>query len=322
MPKPIGGYLPWEFSRINETIARPNAYPMNLGRAALEMIIRARKYRKIYLPAYNCPVVFELLEKVGVEYEFYSIDKRLEPIFDKEIGDDEGFVYVDYFGVKDGASCELAKTMKNYIVDATQAFFFEPPKGVDAYNSVRKFIGAPDGGYAFGDFVEGLELPRQEIASKCLHLLARADGHTEEGYKVFVENDDEKGNWEPKQISRLSEQILLSVSLEDVAKKRRDLFNRLYDNLQTRNELDLSYVDRVASTFAPLCYPFLVPNGAELKKRLIAEKIFVPTYWGGLVGLAEDSFEKRLLDDLVCLPVDQNCTFDDVAEMINILSAQ
>ncbi len=312
--KPIGGYLPWEFAEQRDSISRPNTYPVNLGRSGLELILRRRNYRRVFVPRYICPVVFETLRKAGVDYVYYSLDSSFSPVLDAQLASDEALLYVDYFGIKDATTQALASETRNFIADLTQAFFFEPPKSCDAFNSVRKFVGTPDGGYAFGNFVSELDLPRQEVFDCCTHLLMRAEDKTEDGYRYFRANSDAMRDWTPKKISLLSEKILKSVSLEEIATKRRENFLFLHERLTAQNELKID-VDR--ETFVPLCYPLLVKNGRELKKKLIENKIFVPTYWSNLDSVvSKDSFERRLIDNLVCLPVDQNSNSHDMERIV------
>jgi hypothetical protein len=122
---PIGGYLPLELQATNE-LRRPNAYPVDLGRAGLRLIVEQREYRRVWLPAYICPVVFETLDKIGVEYAFYPIDATLNPIFDRALEPDEAFLAVDYFGVKDKMISTLSYDERfrgRLVADLTQAFF-------------------------------------------------------------------------------------------------------------------------------------------------------------------------------------------------------
>jgi hypothetical protein len=67
----------------------------------------------------------------------------------------------------------------------------------------------------------------------------------------------------------------------------------------------------------------LVKNGAELRKRLIEQKIFIPTYWPGLdLDATRQPVEKRLLDDLICLPVDQNVSKTDLQRAIALVEGE
>jgi hypothetical protein len=313
--KPVGGYLPFEFN-VAASLLCPQAFPVNLGRTGLDLIIRQRQYRRIWLPAYICISVFNTLDKIGVEYETYALDENLEPAGDFGLSDDEALLYVDYFGVKDRAVERLAGKHKNFIADLTQAFFYQPPAGVDGFNSARKFIGVPDGGFLFADFSSELDLARQEVYGNCQHLLMRAENLTELGYPFFCANDTAMNDWSPKRISLISEKILRSISLEAIAEKRRRNFRFLAGHFGDRNELKF---EMDVTTDTPLCYPLLIEDGCKWQKRLIEKKIFVPTYWPKLDSfLKKYPWEQRLVKDLICLPVDQNCDLSDMERILSV----
>jgi len=144
--KELGGYLELELNRNEEH--HKTALSLNTGRNALELILRVRKYTKVYIPYYTCDVILEPFRKLNINYEFYSINKDLEPEFNYSLlRDNEGFLYVNYFGIKDDFIPVLAKHCSNIITDNSQAFFCRPLKDIDTFYSCRKFFGVPDGAY-------------------------------------------------------------------------------------------------------------------------------------------------------------------------------
>lgn len=309
---PIGGYLPFEFSDTNPLIY-PEAYPVNLGRTGLKMIVQKKNYRHVWLPEYICPVVFDALKSINVPYTTYKIDKNLDPIIDFEVKEYEAFLYVNYFGIKNKTVEYLSQSVPNFIADLTQAFFYRPSNGVIAFNSARKFLGVPDGGFCFGDFVQEIALPRQIVYDNCKHLLMRAEGFVEEGYVHFKENENEQKKWGYKKISTLTEKILRSVNFEYIKRRRIDNFKTLQETLNSFNELTID----IEECAVPLCYPLLIPNGKEWKKKLCQNKIFVPTYWPDIES--SDDWIRYLIDNLVCLPIDQNDTQDDMQKILDFL---
>ena len=353
MSRPIGGYHPFElpsqgnlpYSRTDGNyggVKTCDAFPINLGRSGLSFILQHRRYRKVWLPAYICPVVFDTLNQLGVAYETYMLDMQFAPIghFDN-IADDEAFLYVDYFGLKDATVRRLAMEQKNLIADLTMAFFCRPPAEVDAFNSARKFVGVPDGGFLFGTIAETLNqqiqktpdsVSRQTGWSFCRHLLMRADGDVEPGYPYFRENSEAMDGWSPCRMSLLSEKILRSVTWRSVSQRRRENFLLLHEHFGNMNELNWDSVAEAMGTSdtheeppippsdVPQCYPLLLADrnvGEDWKKRLIADKIFVPTFWSKLDRyLVDFPWEQCLVRNLICLPVDQNCTRDDMRRMI------
>lgn len=97
--KPIGGFLELELNTGDHY--HQNAIKLNTARNSIEYILRAKDYKKIYLPKYTCDSIIEPAKKLNIDYEFYSIDKNLEPIFDKELKTNEVFLYINYFSLKD-----------------------------------------------------------------------------------------------------------------------------------------------------------------------------------------------------------------------------
>jgi hypothetical protein len=69
--QPIGGYFGLEIPQGEEY--HKHAIKLNTGRNCLEYILKARGYKKVYLPYYTCEVVLEPFKKLGVDYEFYHI---------------------------------------------------------------------------------------------------------------------------------------------------------------------------------------------------------------------------------------------------------
>ena len=70
----IGGYFELELNKGHEY--HPQAIRLNSGRNAFEYILRAKKYKKVYMPFYTCEVMFEPLQKLNLNFENYSIDEN------------------------------------------------------------------------------------------------------------------------------------------------------------------------------------------------------------------------------------------------------
>src|SRR5690554_3207521 len=144
----IGGYFGLELNQGSEF--HPGAIRLNTGRNALEYILRAKGYKKIYLPYFTCDALFEPIEKLHLEIEFYPIDETFYPIFDfKRVKPAEIFLYTNYFGLYDRHVIEITKHTKNILIDNAQAFYSKPLPGIDTFYSPRKFFGLPDGAYLF-----------------------------------------------------------------------------------------------------------------------------------------------------------------------------
>ena len=71
--KAIGGYFELELPLYPELHAE--AIALNSGRFSFEYLLRCRKYKKVYIPYYTSDSVIEPVIKLGIDYEFYHIDK-------------------------------------------------------------------------------------------------------------------------------------------------------------------------------------------------------------------------------------------------------
>lgn len=305
--KEIGGFLELELN--NGVEYHPNAIALNTGRNSFEYILRVRRFNNVYLPLFTCDAMIEPLKKLRIAFTFYDIDESLNPIFDYEnIRDNEAFVYINYFGLKDKEVLKISKLCQNLVIDNSQAFFSKPLKGIDTFYSTRKFFGVADGGYLYSDKSIG-EHKRDKSYERMIHLLGRKDENAENFYLKFQENEKELSEQPIKFMSLLTRDILKNINYLEVAQRRRLNYNYLAERLDKSNLLNLE-LDKEA---IPLIYPLLLRGGRTIKQKLIKNKIFVPTYWPNVIKWSKkESFEYSLTENLVCLPIDQRY---DVKEM-------
>ena len=68
-------------------------------------------------------------------------------------------------------------------------------------------------------------------------------------------------------------------------------------------------------------YPLYVENGRELKKKLIENKIFVPTLWGDVFDVASpNSVAWDYAENIVPLPCDQRYGIEEMDYIVNIIN--
>jgi hypothetical protein len=299
----IGGYFELELSQGEEY--HKNAIRLNTGRNAFEYILRAKKYKKVYLPYYTCDVMLEPIHKLDLCYEFYHIDKSFRPIFNfTQIKKDEVFVYNNYFGICDEQTSEVSKQCENLIIDNSQAFFAKPINGVDTFYSPRKFFGVPDGAYLYTDTTLNIVLEKDVSYNRCLHLLGRLDTGASNHYKAFKQNSLALANEPIKQMSNLTQSLLKSIDYWSVAQKRRENFNYL-NNVLNDNELEIILKENAV----PMVLPYLIKNGDSLKQKLIEKKIFIASYWPNVLEVADKQcIEYYFSLNLNPIPIDQRYT--------------
>ena len=133
------------------------------------------------------------------------------------------------------------------------------------------------------------------------HLLKRIDVSAEFGYNDFKRNDDSLINQPIKLMSNLTNKILSSIDYNSIKSKRIENYLYLESKLKDKNliQLPLKNID------VPMAYPYLT-NDIALKQKLIANKIFVATYWPNVMDWTkEKDLEYKFANNLLPLPIDQ-----------------
>ena len=318
--KPIGGYFSLEINEGRELHAQ--ALRLNAGRYALEYILKARKYRKVYIPYFICESVLQPLRRLGVESEFYHINEQLEPAIKLKPKAEEAVLYVNYFGLKNRFADTFCYAYPNTILDQTQAFYSEPgnkDKGIkcDTFYSCRKFFGVPDGAYLYTDCILAENLSQDESFERMTFLTKRIDRSAQEGYADFHTNDKSMSNVGMKRMSKLTEAMMAGIDYSAKANKRIQNFYVLDKALRESNRFkwDVDYGT------VPLVYPYLVENGAQLRQRLINNQVFCARYWPNVLEWCKKSdWEYQLAENLVCLPIDQRYGEEEMKRILSIIT--
>lgn len=314
--KSIGGYF--ELELINSGCEfHNNAIALNTGRNALEYILIAKAIKKLYLPYFTCEVLLEPLNKIGIPYDFYFINELLEPIFDFSILDDkDGFLYTNYFGLKDSYIRKLSIDCKQLIIDNAQAFYSKQYNNKPTFYSPRKYFGVSDGAYLYCDDRLDEVLEIDVSYNRMSHLLIRKDVSAESGYSSFIENDRLLDNQPIKMISTLTKEILSTIDYETVKNKRIENYNYLDNFLKSSNKISLELnLENV-----PMVYPYWTKD-LTLRKRLLENKVYTASYWPNVTEWCkEDSLEFKLVNEVVYLPIDQRYGFEDMNKIINLIN--
>ncbi|MBE9601669.1 hypothetical protein [Pedobacter sp. MC2016-24] len=311
--KPIGGYLDLQLNKSAEFY--PLLLKLNTGRNAFEYILKVRGYKTVFIPYFTCEVLLEPLRKLGISYQFYTINEAMDPVIDFEPGDHVGFLYTNYFGLKGDTIKFLSKQYKNLIVDNSQAFFSEPLPGVDTFYSCRKFFGVPDGAYLHMDSQMRLKLERDHSLGRFSHLITSIDQGIESGYAAYLENNVSLSNNPIRGMSLLTNRILSGVDYKTCRYRRNSNFMFLHEVLGDINH----YSFDASSLNGPMVYPF-VSSSKQIKQRLLENRIYVATYWPNVLDwTTKKMFEHYLTNHLTALPIDHRYTHIDMRRILNVL---
>lgn len=312
--EPIGGYFELELKKVRE-YHNPDLR-LNTARNAIELIMLLREYKKVLLPRYICNSVLEPIEKLGLNYEFYSIGKSLLPTITNH-DDDTCMIIVNYFGLLDNGIADIAKANVNVIVDNSQAFFSKPLDGVDTVYSPRKFFGVPDGAYLCSSISCKMHIEEDISYEKSIHLVKRIDLSPEEGFLDFREAQKALSFQPIRRMSKLTQALLSSIDYEFARKRRNENFFFLHENLRDKNELtDLIENEAIDG---PMVYPFMTKD-PSLREKLHKNRIYVATYWNDVFERTdENSLEWQLTKYMIPLPIDQRYVLSDLRSVFDLI---
>jgi hypothetical protein len=313
--RPIGGFFEFEITH-GKNVYHKNAVALTNGRACMSLIIQQLNPQKIYLPFYTCDALFEPMISKKIKYEFYSINRDLEPETLPVLNNDEYFLYINFFGIKNRATDKLIKLYTDsFILDNTHDFFNRGYKNTISFTSARKYFGVPDGAYLYMPKKTEQNFERFKKVS-IDHLVNRLIGNQELSYKQFLAYEK---SLTPniKRISTLSEIILSNINYGEVINKRKENYLFWSTLLNDINQLKLENVD---ANLNPFCYPFL-PFQTVDKKALHQKLFFIPSYWPDTQHrkIKGYKFERYLSNNLLPLPIDHRYDKNDLKRLAKFL---
>lgn len=308
--KPIGGYFELELPVYPELHA--DAIALNSGRFCLEYVLRCRHYKKVYVPYFTCDSAIEPIKKLGIRYEFYHIDKEYRIIGEIRLNDGEALMYTNYWGLQD-AYCQLlaSKYGRRLILDYTQAFYSEPIIGIDTFYSCRKFFGVPDGGYLYTDAQADFAIAQDESYTRMSSLVKRIDISPEAGFQDFHEISSMFHEMPIRKMSNFTKRMMGGIDYEHAVRRRIDNYNTLQQQLGGR-KLNFGEV--------PMVFPYTSEAGQELRRNLMANKVFVAKYWPNVDEWAgEHALETWMANHILPLPIDQRYDVNDMDRIIYLI---
>ena len=275
----IGGYFSLELPYNSKGEYHHNAIRLNSGRYCLEYVLRVKKYTKVFLPYYMCDAVLQPINKLGIDYEFYHIDKEFHIAETLHPRKTEVILYCNYFGLMDEYVKIVAyQYAPNIIIDNTQAFFSRPLPGIDTFYTCRKFFGVADGAYLYTDKKADFDIPQDYSSSRMLFLLERVDKSAEDAFSLYHASEEYLDHTEIKLMSKVTKKIMSSINYNEVITRRKKNYILLDEILSQRNLLHFT----LESSLVPMIYPYLV-NDVNMHKILIENKVYVPKYWANVL---------------------------------------
>ncbi|MBE6901196.1 MAG: cysteine desulfurase [Ruminococcaceae bacterium] len=313
----IGGYFGLENDPTREEY-HTSAYRFGLARTALEFLLTERNINKIYVPFYSCYTVFDACKRAGVQVVCYALDDKMHPDLN-EVMQDGKYVYItNYFGqLSNDDIAQLKQRCRSIIVDNVQSFFQKPVDGVDTIYSCRKFFGVPDGAYLYTDCPCSAAyeaLPRDSSYDRYSHIVGRTDKSASDFYSASQSNEVTLDTAPAARMSRSTQLMLSNINYDYAMQRRKANFAILSDALKCRNKLDVKHNGGL------FFYPLYTDNGAQLRRKLIENKVFTPTLWPELLE-SENAQAAELTRNIVYLPIDQRYGENEMRFILDVVDS-
>lgn len=297
--KEIGGYFGLEGHISNGGEYYKDLVALNTARNALVYLVKAKRIKKLYIPYLLCDSVSLVCDREGIPYEYYHTDESFQPIFDRELKDNEYLYVVNLYGqLSNERILELKRQYKRIIADNIHAFFQKPVDGIDTFYSCRKFFAVPDGAYLYTDCFLNENLPLDNSNDRTSHIYGRIKDGATAHYAEFKANDASFKQLPLMRMSELTHKMLSEIDYEAVRAIRKENYAFLHQQLVNKNRLNLRLPE------GPYAYPFYCENGMEVKKKLAEKRIYVATLWPNVVEIG-GAIEKDFAENILPLPCDQ-----------------
>jgi hypothetical protein len=318
-------------------------------RSAISLVIQTIEERnpninkRVCLPAFTCNTVFEPFINAG--YEFYPLNvgkdlgsnaqDLLNTILESKVGI---VLFHRYFGFDtlyniDSIIPILQKNGISIIEDCTQSMYSNIDRiNADYYvGSIRKWCGVPDGGFAVckhGYFSNkpqsydiDLEKAKYEACLMKYNFLFNNKGKKEDfliGYREAEDILDKQDRF--YNIAPLSIKVQSNLDVDWMKNKRQENYRTLLNLLNKSNNI-IPVFEELPENVVPLYFPILCMNRKEIQSTLVQNSIYAPIVWPKDEKCPKISIDSDYIyDHILCIPIDQRYSSDDMERVAEILN--
>lgn len=278
------------------------------ARAALAALLAARQVKRLWLPAYVCRALVEGVTRAGVEPIWYGVDDQLNCDVEAVragLAPDDAVLTICWFGRPPEAKFQmLASDFPSLLIIEDRAQALDPGAGIPGavrLYSPRKLLGVADGGLLVGS-----DLPAPPTRPGSPDLWTANDRRHEdaEGRHPDTWFPDHRArettfDAEPRCCSDRTLAALDLVAIQPEADARR----RNWEILAAALAPFALWPDPTPQ-FAPLAFPVVVPDAADLVAHLADRRIWAARHWEKLPSPRRFDAAHRLSARCVSLPLD------------------
>ncbi|BEI22390.1 hypothetical protein [Vibrio fluvialis] len=314
--KSLGGYNSLNLNSYSSSLT-DHEYSFQSARASLYFFCKYSDVKVLYLPEYICESLSSALKSLHISIVVYELNsdltiKNLPNLLNKEF-----ILIVNYFGLLDEYINELSKSenSERFIIDCSQALFFEPKSNITSIYSPRKFLPVPDGGFLKSQIVATQPTLKWDSSKHLSHLLLRSLGFTEEGYRYFLEAESALEDFEPKQMSIVTKELIKRSDLDIIKEMRRKNFAFLNESLKEFNKFKWELGNCI-----PLCYPLMLDiDVGVIHKELCDKRIYLPRYWP---IYEKNKLSEVMYNNTLFIPIDERIALKDYNVIVNKITTK
>ena len=309
------------------------------GRSALMFLLKKLNPKKVILPSHNCVTVVDVFKKLGIDYNFYKINKDLSIDIDsleRTVSDCEIIFLLHYFGkLHDKKVLTEIKRIANeksaIILEDTTHSYFTSKNTIGDYciASLRKWFAIPDCGLLYSlkykidnnsglnqnlKFVN-LRKNAMEIKNKRIFFNSEQEDYLE--YYVNAENYLDTISQAYK-ISDFSKHILQSYNFDVLRANRKRNFQYLQNNIKNTK---ITKIFEYKNDETYIYFPVFAENRNNFRKYLFKNQIFCGIHWTLCNEFVSQKFgDTKISDNILSLIIDQRFSEEEmkyICEVIN-----
>ncbi len=330
--RPIGSVLPFPETVAGLPLAESvwaawttryrNVSAFRSARGALAALLRARAIRRIWLPAYICPVIADA--SAFCDRQWYDVDALLTVDLGslRHVASGDAILLVDYFGRPIAPHAKaFAKTRHDvlWIEDRAQALDTGEPGWSDVVlYSPRKLVGVGEGGILVSDGPlpkpSGVPLP-EPSAAQHLRRKDKLGGRTQGWFDAFQAQEAAMAIDE-RPLAQETETALRQTPIQPLAARRRSNAAIL--------TTALAHITLwpAPPQYAPLAVPVRVAERDGVAAYLATQGIFCARHWASLPSdPVRFSTANRLAADMLSLPCDDSYGAAEMQRIVAVIRA-
>lgn len=321
---------------------------LSTGRSAIALALQHIQSQKsnlkkvALLPSYTCESVIEPFLKKGFSIDFFIINRDLSFNYSEieeklRLLEPSVFLFHPYFGfdTAQGISkvTDICKKKGVFVIeDRTQCLYSSFPISDADYfvGSIRKWCEAPDGGFVVFKDAKIENKPTQtDTKSEKIRLSASYSK-----YEYLINNKGDKQAFLQQYalaeellenqgqlycIAQSSRAVQSNLDVGRLKSRRRGNYSVLLQGLKAVNGVKPLF-DYLPDGIVPLYMPVLAEDRTAVQLHLREGLIYAPIIWPKakyILNLSEDT--QYLYDHMLCIPVDQRYSEDDMKRIISCL---